>query len=210
MTTTLETAQDKLKQICSVLRDETIEPAKRQAENIIADAQKQADQLLAEARLAAKNLIDDARNKMDQERDQFRSSMQNAARQCLETLRQSIESKFFNEQLEALLREGTQNVDVVAGLINAVITAITKEGLSADITAIVPKTILPKEINNLLLKDVLKVLKEQGVVSGNLLGGAKIKLNDKQMTIDISQDALKELLASHVVRRDFRKLLFAE
>lgn len=207
---TLEKAQDKMKQICNVLRDETLEPAKKQAEELVKEARKQADEILAEARNCAKKIVEDARKSIEQERGIFHSSMQQAAKQSLEALRQSIEIKFFNEQLETLIEGGTNSAEVVAKLINTVVKAIEKEGLSADLTAMVPKTILPKDVNTLLLQDVLRVLKEQSVVVGSFSGGARVKLNNKQMSIDITQDALKELLGSYVVRKDFRKLLFAE
>lgn len=207
---TLEKAQDKIQQICTALRDETLEPAKKQAEEIVKEAQKQADDIVVEAKSLAKKMLENARAEVEQERHIFHSSMRQAAKQSLETLRQNIESKFFNEQLESVIELGSQSSDVVAKLINAVVTAIEKDGLSADLTAIVPKSIQPKEVNDLLLHQVLRVLREESVVIGNFSGGAKIKLNNKQISIDITQDALKELLASYVVRKDFRKLFFAE
>jgi len=43
---------------------------------------------------------------------------------------------------------------------------------------------------------------------GDFKAGVQLRLNNKNMTIDISEDALKELLGNHVVRRDFRKMVF--
>lgn len=205
---TLEKGQDKISQICSVLRDETLEPAKKQAEEIIREARRQSEEIIAEAQRAADKLLENARAAIDQESKVFQSSMQQAVRQSLEALRQSIENKFFNEQLASEIELGSRSPELVAKLINAIVKALEKEGLSADLTAIIPNSVLPKEVNDLLLQDVLKMLKEKSVVVGNFAGGAKVKINKKQMTIDITEDALRELLASYIVRKDFRKMLF--
>jgi V/A-type H+-transporting ATPase subunit E len=71
----------------------------------------------------------------------------------------------------------------------------------------VPKQVSAEEINKLLLDGVKKRLEIGGIAVGNFLGGAQIRLKDKKMTLDISDNALKELIANYG-RRDFRKLIF--
>ena len=58
------------------------------------------------------------------------------------------------------------------------------------------------------IKIVVQALKERSVVLSDLAGGIQLKLHDKKMTIDLSDEALKELLATYIARKDFRKLLF--
>lgn len=205
---TLEKGQEKIKQICSVLREETLEPAKKQAEEMIEEAQKQAEEFVHEAQKHAETLIAEARLAIEQERNVFNSSLQQAVKQCLEGLRQNIENNFFNYQLQTLIEKDGANPDLVAKLINAIVKALEKEGISADLSALVPKTISPHEINTLLMKDVLNVLNEKGVVQGKFAAGAQVRLNQKKITIDMSEEALKDLLSNYVVRKDFRKLIF--
>lgn len=207
---TLEKGQDKIKKICSVLRDETLEPAKKQAEEIVKEGQRQAEEIIAQAQVSAEKIIDSARTAIEQERNVFYSIMQQAAKQSLEALRQDIEKKFFSEHLQSVIEKNTQSADIIAKLVNAIVKALEKEGLSSDLTALVPNAVSPKEVNDLLLQDVLKTLKEKSVVLGNFSGGVRLKLNNKQMSIDITEDAIKELLANYIVRKDFRKMLFAD
>lgn len=205
---TLEKGQEKIKKICEALRDETLEPAKKEAEEIIRQAQNQADSILTEAQKAAAKLHAEAKSAIEQEQNVFYSSLSQAVKQSLEVLRQSIENKFFNENLLSLIEKNTADPQHVANLINAIIKALEKEGLAANLTALIPKTISPRQVNELLLQDALKKLRENSVEIGDFKGGAKVKVNDKRMTIDISEEALKELLANYVVRKDFRKLMF--
>lgn len=205
---TLEKGQEKIKKICAVLRDETLEPAQKEAQEIVEQAQQQAEQIIADAQKAAEKLHANAKAAIEQEYRVFQSSLQQASNQGLETLRQSIENKFFNEQLSLLIEKQVNDPHLVANLINALVKAVEKEGLAVDLLALVAKTVSPQQLNELLLKEVLKNLQGQSVVVGNFNGGVRLKLQNKKVTIDVSEEALKELLATHVVRKDFRKMVF--
>ena len=53
----------------------------------------------------------------------------------------------------------------------------------------------------------MKKLKEHSVVLGDFDGGVKVKYVDKNLTIDVSDETLMDLI-SRYVRKDFRKLIF--
>lgn len=205
---TLEKGQDKINKICAVLRDETLEPAQREAQRIIETAKNQAEQIIAEAQKNAEKMHANSKAALDQEYTVFQSSLQQASKQCLETLRQNIESKFFNEHLFAVIEKGSLDPNLIANLINAIVKALEKDGLAADLIALVPKTVVPRQLNELLLQDVLKELHDNSVAIGNFNAGVKLKVSNKKMMIDISEEALKELLATFIVRKDFRKMIF--
>lgn len=203
----LEKGQEKIEKICEVLRKETIEPAQKEASRIVEEAKKEANQIIEEAEKQANALIEKAKNDIEQERNVFHSSLLQASKQSLEALRQDIEHRLFNTQLDSLLQNETKDPQVIASLINAIVKAIEKEGISTDIEAVIPASVSPREVNQMLLDGVKKQLKQQSVNVGKFKGGAQVKILDKKMTIDISENSLMELLASFV-RKDFRKLIF--
>jgi V/A-type H+-transporting ATPase subunit E len=205
---TLEKGQEKIQKICDVLREETLEPAKKQGQEIIRDAQKQAKLIIEEAQKSADKLHLEAKAAIEQEKVAFQSTLSQASKQTLEALRQGVERLFFNEHLAALIDKGTGDAQLVANLVNAIVKAIEKGGLSTDLTALISKDVDARKVNEALLADVVKQLKGGAVQMGEFSGGVQVKLNDKRMTIDISEHALKDLLASYVIRKDFRKLLF--
>lgn len=205
---TLEKGQEKIQKICSVLREETLEPAQQEAREIIDAAHKQAEAIIAAAEKSAEKLHLAAKESIHKEHNVFQASLLQASKQSLEALRQSIEARFFNTQLSAIIEKNAAEPQLVANLINAIAKALEKEGLAADLTALIPKNIAPRQVNELLLKEVLEVLKDKSVKIGSISAGAQVKLHNRNLTIDISEDALKELLASYVVRKDFRKLIF--
>lgn len=205
---TLEQGQEKIQKICNELREGTLEPAKKEAERIVSDAHARATELIKEAEKEAEELIKASRVVIEQERNVFNSSLSQGVKQGLEALKQDIEHKLFNDQLNEMVKKGTQNPDVVARLIDCIVKAIEKQGLSADITAIIPKYIPEAEVNLLLTQEILQKLKRHSVAVGSFEGGAQVKLGDKGLTVDISDQAIKELL-SRYIRKDFRKFIFA-
>lgn len=205
---TLEKGQEKIKKICEVLREETLAPAQKEAQAIIDEARKQAEIIIAEAEKHAEKLQSAARAHIAQEHNAFNSSLLQASKQSLEALRQSIEAKFFNEHLHDIVGKSAAEPQIVAQLVDAIVAALKKDGVEADLTALVPAVIPAHEVSRFLTQDALKLLGEKGVISGDFAGGAKVKLNNKRLTIDISDQALKELLSGYIVRKDFRKLVF--
>ena len=208
MMKTLDKGQDKLKKICDELRKETLEPAQKEAQTIIEQAKEQAKQLIDQAEEQVKKMKFAAKQEIEQEKNVFQSSLAQATKQGLEALCQSVENRLFNEQLQTTVQKGMVDPHLMAKLVEALIKAIEKEGFSTDFSAVIAKHISEKEVNSLITKETLNQLKEKSVVLGGFEGGVQIKLNDKSLTIDMSDVAIKELLARYV-RKDFRKLVFA-
>lgn len=206
---TLEHGQDKIQKICNELRESTLEPAKKEAELIISDAHNRAQEIIKKAEKDSENLISLAREEIRQERNVFQSSLSQSVKQSLESLKQDITEKLFNDQLKEVVQNETSDPKVIAKIIDCIVTSIEKEGISANLSAIIPKHISEREVNALLAQGILQKLKEHSVVLGSFNGGTQIKLNDKGLTLDITADAIKELLA-RFVRKDFRKLIFKE
>lgn len=203
-----DSRDDKIKQICDSLRRETLEPAQQKAEQIIQEAKEKAAQIIEEAEEQAERLHAHARADIEQEKNVFQSSLAQAAKQSLESLRQSVETKLFNEELETIIKQVSAKPSVVSDLIKVIIQAIEKEGVEANFEAIIPQNVSAEEISALLGEQVLQKLDGNKISVGNFNGGAQVKLVGKNMTIDITDSTLKELMSSYV-RKDFRKMIFA-
>lgn len=203
----LETGKDKIKQICDILKNETLQPAKKEAEQIVEGAQQEAHQIIRDAEAKAEEIFAAGKAKMEKEKKLFHASMEQARNQGLEALRQDIESKLFDAHLSEWIAKSTATKEVSAKLVDALVEAVKKEGTSADFSAVVPAQVPADQVNAVLVKDVIDSLKEKSVVVGEFIGGVQLKLHDKKLTLDMSEAALKELL-SRYIRKDFRELLF--
>lgn len=204
-----ESGKDKVKKICDVLRRETLEPAKEEAGEIVAAATRRADELIAEARKKIEQMQIEAQLEIDRQKKIFESSVQQGCKQALEVLHQRIEESFFNKGLSSLLSRHMQEPRVLVDLIEAVVHALEKEGMDAKFSVYIPAAVSARSVNILLAQELLQKLAEKSVLSGVFDGGVQVHLRERNLILDISSDALKELV-SHYVRKDFRMVLFGE
>ncbi len=204
---TLEKGKDKINQICDLLRKDTLDPAKREAEQIIADANKERDKILSETNNEAARILEDARRTIEKDKRVCLTALEQAGKQALEALKQLVQEKLFNEEIESIISSQAKDPQIVARLINAIVEGIEKEGISADLLAYVPQHISVEEVNKHLMNNVISKLKEGNIEVGSFKAGAKVEIKDKQLTIDISAEALRDFLNSYL-REDFRRFLF--
>ena len=204
----LEKGQDKIQKICDKLRHQTLEPAEKEALQIVDNASKKAEEMIADAERRAEQMIKQARGQIEQERNVFYSALQQAAKQAVEGLRQEIEHKLFNEELQNILDKQMADPKIIAELINGIVKAIEQEGLTTDLSAVIARSVSIDDVNALLLENVRKRLKGAPLEVGSFAGGAQVKLLGKKMTIDLTDQSVRELLANYI-RKDFRKFIFS-
>ena len=204
----VDTGKDKVKKICEVLKKETLDPAKKEADRIIAAARAEAEKIVENAKREGKRSIEDAKKKIEEEKSVFQASLNLAAKKSLDTLKHEVERKLFNEELDAFVGKQMNDPKVVAELIAAIVKGIEKEGLDTDLKGVISSAVSTEAVNKELIQGILDRLKGKSVEVGDIAGGAQVKIVDKNLTIDMTDEALKALLASFV-RDDFRSVIFA-
>ncbi len=203
----LDTGKDKVKKICDALRRETLEPAQSEAEEILEKARAEAARILKDAEDEANRLHRQAREDIEKQKAIFQSSLKQGCRQTLELLKQEIEEKFFSRELSSLLSKELQSPKVLADLVGAVLKAIEKEGIDADLSIYISADVDPRDLNALLGANILEKLHDKSVLVSDIGGGIAVKLHRERMTVDISLATLQEAVA-RFLRKDFRELLF--
>ena len=204
---TLDTGKDRVKKICEVLKRETLEPAIREAEEIVVAARAEAEKVLDKAKKKASKMVEDAQKEIDRRQNVFQASLSQACRQALDTLKQQIEEKLFNPKLNEVIARPMGDPKIISQLITTIINAIEKEGTKTDLSVVVPAHIPAREINELLAREIIERLKEKSVVLGPIKGGIEVKMHQDKITIDMTDKALRELVAGYI-RKDFRELFY--
>lgn len=204
---TLEKGQDKIKRICEIIKNETLEPAKQEAEEIIKAAELRAEQIIMEAKHQAKKIVEESRRTVELERNVFNSSLSQGAKQSIEYLKQLIENKLFNETIDQFSSKCTSAPEVVAKLMDAIVTGLKKEGTSKELAAIIPQNCSPEEIIRSLAPEIIQQLENHPISIGSFAGGVQIKLLDKKLKLVITDVEIAEFLKQYV-RKDFRKFFF--
>jgi V/A-type H+-transporting ATPase subunit E len=203
----LESGKDKIQKICDVIRKETLEPAKQEAREIIENAHIQAADIVKEATEKAAAQTREALLEIEEKKRLLASSLKLSCRQAVEMLKQKIEEGLFASELSTLVETEMKKPDVIADLIESFMRGLEAKGIEEDFEALIPKEISPKAINALLAKKVIERLKNQTVAVGDIHGGVQLRMKGRQITIDISETVVRELIATYI-RRDFRELVF--
>lgn len=202
----LENENEKVNRICEILRKETLEPAEVKAKSLIEEAKRKADEIIRHAETEAHKILEMGKMASEQEKKILQASLAQGVKQALESLRQEIE-ELFRLSLEKLIVKSTQGSETVAKMIEVLLGAVQKEGISANLKAHVPKGTELRELSSLIAADVLGQLEENPIEIGNFNGGVQLELVDKKMRLDMSDRAIQELLAPFV-REDIRKFIF--
>lgn len=207
--TVRESGQDKIEKICDLLKSQALEPAEIKSRQIIAEAEQQAQNIIHKAEKTAENILKEALQKITTEQQAAHVALNEAHKQAMESLKQDIEKKLFAPALHSMVSENANDPKALAHLIEALVEAVTREGLSADFSAVIAEKVDPSTVNKALTAQILAQLREKSVQLGSLSAGALLKLHDKHVTLDISDQALEELLNKHL-RKDFRDKIFAK
>ncbi len=203
----MDTGREKVKKICDVLRRETLEPAKQEADEIIRLAKLQAAEIVKSAKADAEKSNVEALKEIERQRVVFTTSLHQAGKQAIEALKNEIESKLFNPALSQMFDRSLAETKVVLDLVEAVVVALKKDGIDANLDICIPPAVSVKDINSQLIQHVGENLKSCTVSLGTMQGGITVRLGKENITIDITDQALKEWVSKYV-RQDFRKILF--
>jgi len=205
---TLTTGKEKIQTICDALRKETLEPAQQEAREIIENAHLQAQEIILDAQKKAEQIAAAEQKEAAERQKIFASSLQMASRQGIEQLKQTIEKEFFNREMVDLLKEKMGDPELIAKILTSFMKMVEERGIDDELTAVIPKSISPRSVSILLGARVLERLQQENIEIGDFSGGVHIRLKNRQITIDISDGAVRELIIRYI-RRDFRDLIFA-
>lgn len=204
----LPKTEDKVAYICQTLRRETLEPARQEVEQMIAEAEKERERRLEQTDRECQERLEKVQKQIAQEQALFRLSLEQAGKQGMALIKQQIEESLFRPAIADVIDKSAAKPETVAAFMNGIIQAIDKEGLSADIEAVLPKTVSVNSIMPLLAAQVAERLKKEGSIRvGSFGGGMQVRLRDKNMVLDLSDRALQELL-SRFLREGFQTYLF--
>ena len=200
-------AQDKLKQICDALREETLKPAEEEAGSIVHNAREQAKRIVEEAKEEAQRIIRSAEETADQTLKKGEAALVQAGKRSLENLKQAVETKIFRGSLGEWLDHVATDPEVSAKLVQALVQVVDTQGISGNLSAYIGKHVSARAVNEALGKEITSKLKEKGVSVGNFSGGAELKVEERNWVLDMSSEVLLDLL-TRFLQKDFREMIF--
>jgi V/A-type H+-transporting ATPase subunit E len=197
------------------IRDEGVQSALEEAARILMEARAQAARTVSDAKAEAAAMSKEAKAAIETERTAAIESLRMAARDTELELRTAVLSAF-EEHVRSLITDVTAEGSVLRDMI-LVLAGRAAEDLIKDRDAVilVPERLAdeaPPELEEFLQRSALQlsadVLRKgiQLIPSSEVRGGARVRLVDDDLEIDLSDEALSEMMLKLLLPR-YRKIL---
>lgn len=204
-----ETGDERLAAICQMIRNETLDPAKEEAEKIRQAAERDAAKTRTEAKRYAEKIIHEARTVISEEREAFDASMKQAAKKALGLLKEKIEKTLLNPSLDRYLTKQFNDEQKTAKILDLVIQNLEEEGIYGDLSVWLGKNLSKDVVLSQLCQQSLSKIEAGSLSVGDQAFGIVLKIVDRHLSIEITPEGLKEMIAAFL-RPDFRSILFSE
>jgi V/A-type H+-transporting ATPase subunit E len=207
-----------VQELIARIRDEGTKAGEDQAEQLVADARREAAQIVAQARAEAEALRDQAHAEIKAEEEAATASLRNAARDSVLELQATVRARF-ESFVHRLVTKEMRNENFIRSLVLVLAGHVTDdfvkdrharifvdENLLGDYEKAVgePMRSIVLQITSEMLREGLELVPATGVH-----GGAKVQLVGENLEIDLTDDAIAELLLQYVLPR-YRRIIEGE
>lgn len=205
------------------LREEGVAAGRAEAETIVGDARAQAKQILDKANSEARHRLESSRTESDAYRAAGEEALKTALRDTILDMKTKLMERFSTD-LKRLVSRQMQDPDVLKQMIIEIAGRV-REGsdvgdgdklefiLPDEIVGLEELRVKPEELQKgKLTKFVLgltgEMLREGTTFSGSdaISAGLRIQVKDKDLTLDLTDEAVASLLLQHLQPR-FRAIL---
>lgn len=205
-----------VQELIDKLKNQGVSEGQKQAEQIIKEAQQKASQILSKAQTEADKLLAEAQQKIEVERKSSHEAIKTAFRDTEIALRSKLRDAF-SAHLRRLVSFELENKDFIKQLVLAIAGLKTAEAAQAThVEVLLPSKLFDtdtsgthlstdgkKRVQQLVLGITHDMLRE-GIElkpSTDIKGGIKVRLVGKDIDIDLTDEALNELLLKYLLPR---------
>jgi V/A-type H+-transporting ATPase subunit E len=204
-----------VKELIDRIRDEGVHSARAEADRILAEAKARAARIVADAKAEAAAVKKDARAAMEREQTATIEALRIAARDTELELRSAVMSGF-EEHVRRLVTDVTTDGSVLRDMILVLAGRAAGDLIQdKDAAILVPNRLADRvsaELDEFLRQSTLALSADvlrQGIElipSNEVQGGARVRLVGEDLEIDMSDEALSEMMLKLLLPR-YRKIL---
>ncbi|QDV64588.1 hypothetical protein [Crateriforma conspicua] len=202
-----------VQQLIDKIRDQGVQAAQTEADRILNDARAEAAAIIASAKAEAEQEKDKAKAEIDAHRSASLDALDLAARDAVLVLKSRVTERF-EEFLSRMVVSATCDHELVRNLV-LVLAGHAAEELIQDkeihvrvSQALLGETTLEDDAREAILALSSDMLREgiELMPTHEIEGGARVRLVQDQLEIDLSDRAVARLIAQRIVPR-FRAIL---
>lgn len=218
-----ETLSSGVDTLIARLRDEGVSAGRNEADRILFEAQAQSQQVLAKANAEARECLETARKESDAYRAAGQEALKTAMRDAVLGMKAGLMEKFSSD-VERLVSQHLEDPEILRQMILEVagrVRAGTGVGAEDELEVILPANVVGLEElrgspevleRGRLTKFALGLtgdMLREGVVlraSDDGVSGIRVQVKDKNITLELTDEAIAALLLQHLQPR-FRAVL---
>ena len=204
-----------VKELIERIRDEGVQSAREEADRIISEAKAKAARIVADAKAEAAAVKKEAKAAMEREQTAAIEALRIAARDTGLELRAAILAAF-EEHVRRLVTDVTTDGSVLRDMILVLAGRAAEDFIKdQDAAILVPQHLAddtPPELEDFLRRTAVAfaadVLRDgiELIPSSEVQGGARVRLVDDDLEIDLSDEALSAMMLKLLLPR-YRKIL---
>lgn len=190
------------------LKTDGVVKGQSEAEAIVADAKRQAMSILDAARNEAESIVKAAKSEADRVRQTSNQALQLASRDAILKLRESFTLQFEN-RIRKLVGEELKDTETLGKMILEVAGKMRPSDAETRSEILLPLDAPENDPLVSYVTGVTRAMLREGVAFGvgdDVNAGIKVKLADKDVEIDMTDEALSAFLARFLVPR-FRHIM---
>lgn len=210
-----------VEELIARLRDQGVSAGRSQAERLVADARAEAQRTIEQARAQADQIVQQARSEAETLQSSGRQALELALRDTVLALKSQLMERFRGE-VRQLVGEEQQKQELLERMILEVVGRVRQEADRSEHTEVIlPRHIAgleelsqnPEELEHGVLTRFVQLvsrgLLREGVsfgVASDQLAGLRLRLVDRDVVLDLTDQAVAEAILQHLQPR-FRALL---
>ncbi|MGD2152518.1 MAG: V-type ATP synthase subunit E family protein [Gemmatimonadales bacterium] len=197
------------------IRDEGVQSALEEAARILTEARAQAARIVSDAKAEAAAMKKDAKAAIATEREAAIEALMMAARDTELELRTAVLAAF-EEHVRGLVTDVTAETSMLRDMILVLAGRAAEDFIKdRDAKILVPRHLAdeaPPELEEFLRRSALAVSADvlrdgiELIPSSKVRGGARVRLVDEELEIDLTDEALSEMMLTLLLPR-YRRIL---
>jgi V/A-type H+-transporting ATPase subunit E len=197
-----------VEQLIDRLKSDGVAKGKHEADAILTDAKKQALELVDAAQREADQILSEAKDEAERLRKTSGQALQLAGRDAMLKLRESFQLQFEN-RLRKLVGSSLREPDTLRKMILEVAGKNRPDSLGGDMQLLLPQAAGASDPLSSFVAGLTAEMLAEGVTFGvgeDVAAGVRVRLGDRDVDVDLSDEALAAFLSRFLIPR-FRELM---
>ena len=191
------------------LHDEGVQAGENEAERVVQKAEKRAAEIMAQARTEAENALTRAQEQIQAERTAVQDALKLAVRDTVLDLKSRLTSNF-EMTVKKLVSAELHDKDFLRQMILAIVDrAAPDAGRGQALDLLLSDELFPVDANgdeplSAFIQNIAHEVVTEGVElrpAGNNKPGIRLRKNQEELEIDLTDEAIAALLVKHLLPR---------